>query len=98
MRSRLPLRHGTLTQPIRGPPRVKKHRGAAPMSRCTLLAALTSVAVLSIAAGAVVQTPDDFPNRPIRIIVPQAAGSGVDLQARALPPTMGALSRHQALV
>jgi tripartite-type tricarboxylate transporter receptor subunit TctC len=45
----------------------------------TLCAALTSAAVLSFAAGAAAQTSDDFPNRPIRIIVPQAA-SGVDLQ------------------
>ena len=49
------------------------------MNRRTLLAALTSVAVLSVAAGGRAQTPDDYPNRPIRIIVPQAAGSGVDL-------------------
>src|SRR5436190_8911991 len=44
------------------------------------LAVLTSLALLSIAAPAAAQTFDDFPNRPIRIIVPQAAGSGVDLQ------------------
>jgi tripartite-type tricarboxylate transporter receptor subunit TctC len=37
------------------------------------------------------QGADDFPNRPIRIIVPQAAGSGVDLQARTLAQKMGEL-------
>ena len=68
------------------------------MSICTLLAALTSVAVLSITAGAVAQTPDDFPNRPIRIIVPQAAGSGVDLQARVLAQKMGELWGQQGVV
>jgi tripartite-type tricarboxylate transporter receptor subunit TctC len=30
------------------------------------------------------QTPGDYPNRPVRIIVPQAAGSGVDLIARVV--------------
>src|SRR5262249_59937122 len=47
------------------------------MTRRMLLAALTSVALLSAAAPGMAQTGDDFPNRPIRIIVPQAAGSGV---------------------
>ena len=46
------------------------------MNRRALFAALTSVAVLSVATGGTAQTPDDYPNRPIRIIVPQAAGSG----------------------
>jgi tripartite-type tricarboxylate transporter receptor subunit TctC len=63
-----------------------------------LIAALTSVAVLSVAAGAAAQTPDDFPNRPIRIIVPQAAGSGVDLQARVLAQKMGELWGQQGVV
>jgi hypothetical protein len=65
------------------------------MNRGTLLAALTSVAVLSVAAGGTAQTPDDYPNRPIRIIVPQAAGSGVDLQARVLAQKMGELWGQQ---
>ncbi len=68
------------------------------MNRRTLFAALTSVAVLSVAAGAAAQTPDDFPNRPIRIIVPQAAGSGVDLQARVLAQKMGELWGQQGVV
>ncbi len=61
-----------------------------------LFAALTSV--LAVAAGAAAQTPDDFPNRPIRIIVPQAAGSGVDLQARVLAQKMGELWGQQGIV
>jgi tripartite-type tricarboxylate transporter receptor subunit TctC len=68
------------------------------MKRLTLLAALASVAVLSLAAGGSAQTPDDFPNRPIRIIVPQAAGSGVDLQARVLAQKIGELWGHQGVV
>src|SRR3989442_14540107 len=68
------------------------------MKRRTLLAALTSVAALSFAAGGAAQTFEDYPNRPIRIIVPQAAGSGVDLQARVLAQKMGELWRHQGVV
>src|SRR2546428_2397698 len=68
------------------------------MHRRTLFAALTSVAVLSVAAGGMAQTPDDYPNRPIRIIVPQAAGSGVDLQARVLAQKMGELWGQQGVV
>ena len=68
------------------------------MRQHTLLAALTSVAVLAIATGAAAQTPADYPNRPIRIIVPQAAGSGVDLQARVLAQKMGELWGQQGVV
>ena len=69
------------------------------MRKQTLLAALTGVVVLAVAAGsAVAQTPDDFPSRPIRIIVPQAAGSGVDLQARVLAQKMGELWGQQGVV
>jgi tripartite-type tricarboxylate transporter receptor subunit TctC len=67
------------------------------MNRHTLCAALTGVAVI-VAAGANAQTADDFPNRPIRIIVPQAAGSGVDLQARVLAQKMGELWGQQGVV
>ena len=63
-----------------------------------LFAALTSVAVLLVAGGAAAQTPVDYPNRPIRIIVPQAAGSGIDLQARVLAQKMGELWGQQGVV
>jgi tripartite-type tricarboxylate transporter receptor subunit TctC len=68
------------------------------MNRRTLLAPLTIVAVLAVTTGAAAQTADDFPNRPIRIIVPQAAGSGVDLQARVLAQKMGELWGHPGVV
>jgi tripartite-type tricarboxylate transporter receptor subunit TctC len=67
------------------------------MNGRTLFAALVSVA-LAAASGAAAQAPDDFPNRPIRIIVPQAAGSGVDLQARVLAQKMGELWGQQGVV
>jgi tripartite-type tricarboxylate transporter receptor subunit TctC len=63
-----------------------------------LVVAVTSLAMLSVAAGGRAQTPDDYPNRPIRIIVPQAAGSGVDLQARVLAQKMGELWGKQGVV
>ncbi|MGH8701911.1 MAG: Bug family tripartite tricarboxylate transporter substrate binding protein [Burkholderiales bacterium] len=41
-------------------------------------------ASLLVAAGAVAQTPQDYPVRPIRIIVPQAPASGPDIMARTV--------------
>ncbi|MFL5098402.1 MAG: Bug family tripartite tricarboxylate transporter substrate binding protein, partial [Xanthobacteraceae bacterium] len=67
------------------------------MTRRMLFATLTSVWVLSV-VGVAAQTPDDFPNRPIRIIVPQAAGSGIDLQARTLAQKMGELWGQPGIV
>ena len=47
-----------------------------------LLGALTLVAADTVA---VAQSPaDSYPSKPIRIIVPQAAGAGIDLQARVI--------------
>ena len=68
------------------------------MKRHMLLAALTSVAVLSVAAPAAAQTAGDYPNRPIRIIVPQAAGSGIDIHARILAQKMGELLGQPGVV
>src|SRR3569833_1671040 len=64
----------------------EKNIGRSPM-KMHLLAALAGVAALSAATGAA-HAQADFPNHPIRIIVPQAAGSGIDLQARALAQKM----------
>jgi len=68
------------------------------MARRTRLAVLTSLALLAMAAPGVAQTIDEYPNRPIRIIVPQAAGSGIDLHARILAQKMGELWGQQAIV
>ncbi len=67
------------------------------MSRAIHVAVLTSLALAFAGPGAA-QSSGDFPNRPIRIIVPQAAGSGVDLQARSLAQKMGELWGHQGVV
>ncbi len=53
------------------------------MNRRSLLAALTSVMALVSITGAMAQTADNFPNRPIRIIVPQAAGRAICRRARS---------------
>jgi tripartite-type tricarboxylate transporter receptor subunit TctC len=63
-----------------------------------LLAALTGAAVLSFAVPAAAQSAGDYPNRPIRIIVPQAAGSGVDIHARILAQKFGELLGQQGVV
>jgi tripartite-type tricarboxylate transporter receptor subunit TctC len=69
------------------------------MNRRTLfVAALASAALLAFADPGAAQTADDYPNRPIRIIVPQAAGSGVDLQARVLAQKMNELWGQQGVV
>ena len=68
------------------------------MNSRMLVAALTSVAMLSIASGASAQSAGDFPNHPIRIIVPQAAGSGIDLQARTLAQKMTELLGQPGIV
>jgi len=68
------------------------------MTRRTRLAVLTSLALLAMAAPGVAQSIDEYPNRPIRIIVPQAAGSGVDLHARILAQKMGELWGQQGIV
>jgi tripartite-type tricarboxylate transporter receptor subunit TctC len=63
-----------------------------------LFAALASAALSAFAVPAAAQAADDYPNRPIRIIVPQAAGSGVDLQARVLAQKMNELWGQQGVV
>src|SRR6478752_1892119 len=68
------------------------------MKRHNRLPGLSIIAVLWGAACCLAQPLDGYPNRPIRIIVPQAAGSGVDLQARVLAQKMGELWGQQAIV
>src|SRR5437588_2952807 len=68
------------------------------MNRRMLCGALACLAALSVATDGAAQTADDYPNRPIRIIVPQAAGSGIDLQARVLAQKMGELWGQQGVV
>lgn len=57
----------------------------------TLLAAAAGVTAVHLASGGLADTPkkpDDFPQRPITIIVPFGAGGGSDQMARALATPM----------
>jgi tripartite-type tricarboxylate transporter receptor subunit TctC len=65
--------------------------------RRKFLAASASAAVLPLAASAA-ETADQYPSRPIRIIVPQAAGSGIDLQARLLAQKLAEMWGKQIVV
>jgi tripartite-type tricarboxylate transporter receptor subunit TctC len=73
------------------------------MSKAIYVAVLAS-AVFAFAAPtpsmaqSSAQTAGDFPNRPIRIVVLQAAGAGTDLVARMLAQKMGGLWGHQGVV
>jgi len=66
--------------------------------RRSMLAALTGATMLALTSGAAAQMAPDYPSRPIRIVVPQAAGSGVDLQARVLAPKLSELLGQQVVV
>jgi len=63
-----------------------------------LLAALTCLAAVAVADRGGAQTADDFPNRPVRIIVAQAAGSGIDIQARIIAGKLAELWGKQPVV
>ena len=73
------------------------------MSKVVYVAVLASAAFAFASptpsiAQSVAQTAGDFQNRPIRIVVLQAAGSGTDLVARLLAQKMGELWGHQGVV
>jgi len=61
--------------------------------RAWLFAAVSTCAAEPVAA----QTPD-YPNRPVRIIVPQAAGGGVDVVARAIAQKLAESWGQQVIV
>src|SRR3954465_9203447 len=96
------MRTGATAAPVTRPAGAKtareRHGTGAHMNKRLLLAALTGAAALAAATPAAAQTADDFPSRPIRIIVPQAAGSGVDLQARTLAQKMNDLWGQPVIV
>jgi tripartite-type tricarboxylate transporter receptor subunit TctC len=61
------------------------------MKRHAWRAFFASVAAIAFSIGAAAQDAGDFPNRPIKIIVPQAAGSGIDIHARIFAQKLGEL-------
>jgi tripartite-type tricarboxylate transporter receptor subunit TctC len=54
--------------------------------------------VEALAVGVAAQALEDYPNRPVRIVVTQAAGSGMDIQARVLAQKMTELWGQQWIV
>ena len=69
------------------------------MRRCKIAraAALVLLTMLS-ARWALGQSPGDFPNRPIRFIVPSVAGAGADITARMIAQHMTQSWGHQVIV
>lgn len=62
-----------------------KNRLNAKVSRClTILAVAVGASGLAVAQSRAATDATDFPNRPIRIILPTTAGSGVDITARTI--------------
>jgi tripartite-type tricarboxylate transporter receptor subunit TctC len=60
---------------------------------------MAAVAVLTSAPAAAQKTAGgDFPNKPVRIIVPQAAGGGVDVVARSVAQKLGEAWGQQVIV
>ena len=61
------------------------------MNRRSFCQSACSAAVWGISSAAVsrVWAADPFPNKPIRFIIPYAAGGGPDVQARVLGPKLG---------
>jgi tripartite-type tricarboxylate transporter receptor subunit TctC len=67
--------------------------GANPIRSLTLLAAVTIVALAAMPSAA-----QDFPTRPVRFIVPYAAGGSGDLLARLLGNKLAAIWGQQVVV
>jgi tripartite-type tricarboxylate transporter receptor subunit TctC len=68
------------------------------MKRQRWLAIVIGVMTLASATEAAAQPAGSYPNHPIRIIVPQAAGSGIDIHARLLAQKLGDLLGQQGVV
>ncbi len=58
-------------------------------TRITTRAALATIAIAAAAVSAPVASQQGYPNKPIRVIVPFAAGSTTDIIARAISDKMG---------
>jgi hypothetical protein len=61
------------------------HRMNRPRRRLAGLGALATLLGLGLSAGPARAAEPDWPNRPIRLVVPQAAGSANDVLARTWP-------------
>ena len=68
------------------------------MRKLVHVAVLAGAALTFAVTQSAAQTADDFPSRPIRIIVLQAPGAGTDLVARLIAQKMGELWGQQGVV
>src|SRR5882724_7815402 len=66
------------------------------MKSMTIIAALLLAAVSASTASA--QAPADFPSRPVRLVVPFAAGGPTDVVARILADLLAARWNGQSVV
>ena len=64
------------------------------MKKAVLTVLIVPLALAAIAAGA----QQNFPTRPIRLIVPYPPGGNVDITARIIAPTMGELLGQTVVV
>lgn len=62
-----------------------------PITRCALIACLLAVA-------SVAPAQEEYPSRPIHLIVPTAAGGGTDISARMIAPSLSQVLGQQVIV
>ena len=60
--------------------------------------AIASIVVAAVACCASLCTAQSYPSKPVRIIVPFAAGGGSDLVARAISPRLSASLRQPVII
>jgi tripartite-type tricarboxylate transporter receptor subunit TctC len=68
-----------------------------PISARISIATVTCVGILMVASGSA-QAEPDYPDRPIKIVVPFAAGGSTDLVARSMAEGLGKLWRKPVVV
>src|ERR1700687_5530094 len=72
------------------------NRSALPCLLCAAIAALTALPANAQSRAAT--DTADFPNRPVRIILPTSAGSGVDITARTIAQKLTEAWGQQVIV
>ena len=63
-----------------------------------MIRTLATVVTVTLAASPALAQTGDYPNRPVRIIVPQTAGGAVDIVARAIAQKLSETWGQQVIV